>query len=44
MGKLHELVANGYRSGAGLRRGFEDVIKPDSKDGRLLLSQGFEWL
>jgi len=31
------------RSGTGLRPGFENIVRPDTKDGRKLAEAGFTW-
>jgi hypothetical protein len=32
-----------YRSGTGFMTGFENIIQPDSKYGKALLDQGYDW-
>ncbi|KAF1947641.1 hypothetical protein EJ02DRAFT_333292 [Clathrospora elynae] len=41
--KARTMAINMIKSGTGLRPGFEDIIKPSNKDGRMLLEQGYRW-
>ncbi|KAF2033622.1 hypothetical protein EK21DRAFT_57998 [Setomelanomma holmii] len=41
--KARTMAINMIKSGTGLMPGFEDVIKPHTKDGERLLDAGYEW-
>ncbi|KAF9697332.1 hypothetical protein EKO04_004656 [Ascochyta lentis] len=41
--KARTMAINMIKSGTGLRDGFEDIIKPDKKDGIRLVEAGFRW-
>ncbi|KZM21989.1 uncharacterized protein EKO05_0005071 [Ascochyta rabiei] len=41
--KARTMAINMIKSGTGLREGFEDIIKPDKKDGIRLAEAGYQW-
>ncbi|KAF3042475.1 hypothetical protein E8E12_010014 [Didymella heteroderae] len=41
--KARTMAVNMIKSGTGLRPGFENIVRPDTKEGRKLADAGFTW-